>query len=98
MLIGHLGVGLALKKTEPKINVGWLFFMALFFDFLLGIFVLLGLEQVQIPENYDELQKPTRNGHSILLRFHRSGPRFLDSSLRSYFPRHQATPGSLMDS
>ena len=28
----------------------------------------------------------------------RSGPRFLDSSLRSYFPRHQATSGRLMDS
>ncbi len=55
MLIGHLGAGLALKKTEPTINVGWLFFMAMFFDFLLGIFVVLGLEQVQIPENYEEL-------------------------------------------
>ena len=28
----------------------------------------------------------------------RSGPRFLDSSLRSYFPRHQAASGKLMDS
>lgn len=55
MLVGHLGAGLALKKAEPKINVGWLFFMALFFDFLLGIFVLLGLERALIPENYNEL-------------------------------------------
>ncbi len=29
---------------------------------------------------------------------YRSGPRFLDSSLRSYFPRHQAASGKLMDS
>jgi hypothetical protein len=28
----------------------------------------------------------------------RSGPRFLDSPVRSYFPRHQATSGNLMDS
>jgi len=28
----------------------------------------------------------------------RSGPRYLDSSLRSYFPRHQAASGKLMDS
>ncbi len=28
----------------------------------------------------------------------RSGPHFLDSTLRSYFPRHQPTSGSLIDS
>ena len=28
----------------------------------------------------------------------RSGPRFSDNALRSYFPRYQAASGSLMDS
>lgn len=28
----------------------------------------------------------------------RSGPHFLDNPVRSYFPRHQAASGSLMDS
>ncbi len=52
MFVGHLGVGLALKKVEPKINVGWLLFASLLLDLLLGIFVLTGLEQVHIPQNF----------------------------------------------
>jgi len=32
------------------------------------------------------------------LAYRRSGPRILDSPVRSYFPRHQAASGSLMDS
>jgi hypothetical protein len=55
MGIGHLGVGLALKRVDPKINLGLLFFVVLSSDFLLGILVLLGVEQVVIPDNYEEL-------------------------------------------
>lgn len=55
MGIGHLGVGLALKKVDTSINLGLLFFVALFFDFLLGIFVLMGIERASIPDNYEEL-------------------------------------------
>lgn len=55
MGIGHLGVGLALKKVDTSINLGLLFFAALFFDFLLGLFVLIGLEQAHIPDNYEDL-------------------------------------------
>ena len=55
MFVGHLGVGLTLKKIEPKINLGILFFASLFIDFLLGLFVLAGLEQVIVPNAYSQL-------------------------------------------
>ena len=46
MFAGHLAAGLVLKKMERRINLGWLFFAALAHDSLLGIFALLGLEQI----------------------------------------------------
>jgi hypothetical protein len=49
MGIGHFAVGLALKKAEPRINVGPVILAAYFSDFLLGIFVWLGLEQYHVP-------------------------------------------------
>jgi len=52
MFAGHLAAGLVLKKMERRLNLGWLFFAALFHDFLLGILVLVGLEQVHIPANF----------------------------------------------
>lgn len=52
MFAGHLAAGLVLKKMERRINLGWLFFTALAHDSLLGIFTLLGLEQIHIPANY----------------------------------------------
>ena len=52
MFAGHLAAGLVLKKMERRINLGWLFFAAMFHDFLLGILVLLGLEQIHIPANF----------------------------------------------
>lgn len=52
MFAGHLAAGLVLKKMERRINLGWLFYAALFHDFLLGILVLLGLEQIHIPANF----------------------------------------------
>ncbi len=52
MFAGHLAAGLVLKKMERRLNLGWLFFAALFHDFLLGILVLSGLEQVHIPANF----------------------------------------------
>jgi hypothetical protein len=47
--IGHFAVGLALKKAEPRLNVGWLVFGAYLSDFLLGIFVWLGIERYDVP-------------------------------------------------
>jgi hypothetical protein len=52
MGIGHVAVGLALKRGDQKINVGWLVFAALLPDFLLGWFVLAGLESYAAPPNY----------------------------------------------
>jgi hypothetical protein len=52
MFAGHLAAGLVLKKMERRINLGWLFFAAQFHDFLLGILILLGLEQIHIPANF----------------------------------------------
>jgi hypothetical protein len=55
MFVGHLGVGLGLKKIDNRINLGWIFFASLFPDFLLGILILFGLEKLIIPENYAQL-------------------------------------------
>lgn len=52
MFAGHLAAGLVLKKMERRLNLGWLFFAALFHDFLLGILVLSGLEQIHIPTDF----------------------------------------------
>jgi hypothetical protein len=46
---GHLGVGLALKRADRRLNAGWLVFAAYLLDFLLGVFVLMGVEQVHVP-------------------------------------------------
>ena len=55
MFAGHLAAGLALKKMNRRISLGWLFFAAMFHDFLLGILVLLGVEQVHVPANFAQL-------------------------------------------
>jgi len=52
VLAGHLAVALALKPAEKRLNLGILFFAALFADFLLGILVLVGIEQVHTPANF----------------------------------------------
>lgn len=52
---GHLAAGLILKKVEPRINLGVLFFSALLPDFLLGIFYWIGIEKAYIPSNYSQL-------------------------------------------
>ena len=55
MFVGHLGVGLGLKKAAPEVNLGLLVFAAFLLDVLLGLFVLLGLEQIHVPANYAQL-------------------------------------------
>jgi len=52
MFVGHIGVGLALKKAEPKLNLGALIFASLFLDVLLGVFILIETESK--PENENE--------------------------------------------
>ena len=55
MFIGHIGIGLALKSVEPKINVGTYIFASLLLDILLGLFVLMGIESITVPENYSQI-------------------------------------------
>ena len=52
MFLGHIGVGLALKRAAPSVNVGLLVAGALVADFLLGLFILLGLERVHVPTDF----------------------------------------------
>lgn len=62
MFVGHIGMGLALKRAEPRMNLGALIICSLFLDFLLGVFVLLGVEKVIVPENFARL-------HYLLFQF-----------------------------
>jgi len=52
MGIGHVAVGLGLKRADDGINVGWLIFAALLPDFLLGWFVVGGWETYDAPADY----------------------------------------------
>lgn len=48
MFIGHYGVGLALKKADKKISLGILFLAVTLIDILHYIFVLIGIESIEI--------------------------------------------------
>jgi hypothetical protein len=51
MGIGHFAVGLALKRVEPRVDLGALTLAAYLSDSLLGIFVWLGIEQYHVPSD-----------------------------------------------
>ena len=55
MGVGHLAGALILKRTEPKINLAWLFFAVLLSDFLLGVFYWMGLEHAYAPSDFVHL-------------------------------------------
>ena len=48
MFIGHFALGFALKRAAPKMNLGWLIASTEFLDFVWPIFVLLGIERVEV--------------------------------------------------
>ena len=52
MLLGHYGIGFALKRAEPKLSLGTLFIATQLLDLLWGIFVLLGWEHANIVPGY----------------------------------------------
>ncbi len=58
MGVGHLAAALVLKRAEPKINLGWLFFGALLSDFLLGVFYWMGLEASLYPIGFRSSSLP----------------------------------------
>lgn len=55
MGVGHLAAGLMLKRAEPRLSLGLLFFAALLPDFLLGVFYWAGLERAFVPQDYPSL-------------------------------------------
>ena len=48
MFLGHFGVGLTSKKLAPSISLGVLFLCVQFADLLWPLFLLLGIEHVQV--------------------------------------------------
>lgn len=48
MLIGHIGVGLSLKKIQPNINLGVLILLSLGIDLLIGVLLLLEIKVVHL--------------------------------------------------
>jgi hypothetical protein len=54
MFVGHYAAGLALKKFEKSASLGVLFLAVQFVDILFFPFVLLGLERLNIVENYTQ--------------------------------------------
>ena len=62
MGIGHVAVGLGLKRADPGVNTGWLIFAALLPDFLLGWFALAGKETYEVPPDF-------ATGHYLLFTF-----------------------------
>ena len=52
MFLGHIGVGLGLKRAAPSLNAGVLVAAALLLDWLLGLFVLGGVEAVHVPQDF----------------------------------------------
>jgi len=47
MLVGHVAVGLAAKRVEPRISLGTLVLAAMFADLLWCVFMIAGIEHVQ---------------------------------------------------
>jgi membrane-bound metal-dependent hydrolase YbcI (DUF457 family) len=52
MFMGHYSVALALKGVEKKASLGWLFLAAQLVDILLIPFVFIGIERLNIVENF----------------------------------------------
>jgi hypothetical protein len=48
MFIGHFAVGFAMKLAAPRTNLGWLIAAPIFLDLIWPIFVLAGLERVEV--------------------------------------------------
>lgn len=54
MFVGHYAASLALKKVEPRASLGVLFLGVQFVDILFFPLVLLGIERINIIENYTQ--------------------------------------------
>ena len=54
MFVGHYAAGLALKNYERRVSLGVLFLAVQFVDILFFPFVLLGIERINIIENFTQ--------------------------------------------
>lgn len=54
MFVGHYAAGLALKKCEKRVSLGILFLGVQFVDILFFPFVLLGIERINVIENFTQ--------------------------------------------
>ncbi len=54
MFVGHYAASLALKRFEKRASLGFLFLAVQFVDILFFPFVLLGLERINLIENYTQ--------------------------------------------
>lgn len=54
MFVGHYAVSLALKKFEKRVSLGILFLAVQFVDILFFPFVILGIERVNIVQNFTQ--------------------------------------------
>jgi len=69
MLVGHLGAGLAAKAAAPKVGLGTLFVAAMLLDIVLWLFVILKLEGVAVPPDFETRHQLAFNfpwSHSLL--------------------------------
>lgn len=48
MFIGHYGIGLALKKTDKLLSLGWLFIAVQLPDLIFSVALLTGIEKINI--------------------------------------------------
>ncbi len=48
MFVGHYGVGLAAKRVDARLPLGWLFLAVQFPDIVWGVLLLLGVEKARI--------------------------------------------------
>lgn len=58
MFAGHVGAAMAIGRAERRVNLGALVFAAVFLDFVLWLFVLLGWESVTIGTNFNTTHQP----------------------------------------
>ena len=54
MLVGHYAASLVLKKFEQRVSLGVLFLAVQFVDILFAVFDLLGIERMNIVENFTQ--------------------------------------------
>jgi len=69
MLVGHLGAGLAAKAAAPRVGLGTLFAAAMLLDIILWLFVIVKLEGVVVPPDFESRHQLAFNfpwSHSLL--------------------------------